>query len=758
MPLFRHQYRNRHRFCRAISKADIDELAGRPVLIFRSVSPRQKGRILASVSLFAILPLAFTIFLYQNSGRALVIPTAAQVRAHYRLSEGFLLDRNGDVIQQIRPSFQGRRAEWVPLEKISPALISAVIQAEDRRFRDHHGVDWRGVLSAARHGFRSGNWRGASTISMQLLSFLLPESIPRQARRTLRQKITQALVARKLEQQWSKQEILEAYLNLVSFRGELEGIGAATLGIFGKLPHGISPEEAAILAALIRSPNAPPSRVAARAADLAAKLGWNLRAGALEKKCLDSFRGSYRLPQENSLAPHVARILFSQNREQKQTVRIRSSLDGSLQRLVYELLRQHLSELRPRNVQDGAVLVADNASGEVLAYVGSGGDLSSAALVDGVQSLRQAGSSLKPFLYGLAIDRRLLTAASLLEDSPLEIPQPAGIYKPENYDHRFRGPLTARIALASSINIPAIRVLQLTGIEPFLEKLKAMEFRDLNRPDYYGPSLALGSADVTLWDLANGYRMLASGGIWTPLRLNPEMPSQPGPRAILSPQAAFIIGDILSDRESRSYTFGLDSPLSTPFWTAVKTGTSKDMRDNWCVGYSRRYTVGVWMGNFSGEPMWNVMGVTGAAPLWAQIMNALHGDVPSSAPEPPDGLTGQVTEIPSLGVKRREWFLLQTEMAVVEKRSIPAKARILSPAAGEIIAWDPDIPAERQKVFFEAQPQSAELTWELDGKPIGTAESLIFWSPLSGRHMLKLVSEAGETVDAVQFTVKGGPQ
>jgi penicillin-binding protein 1C len=695
---------------------------------------------------------------YRNGGRDLKIPSAAQVRAEYRLSEGFLLDRNGDVLQQVRLSFQGRRAEWTPLDKISPAMVSAVMQAEDQRFYAHPGVDLRGMLSAAAHGFSSGNWRGASTISMQLLSFLFPEAIPRQSHRTVGQKIRQAFVARRLEKGWNKQEILEAYLNLVSFRGELEGIAAASLGMFGKKPYGISPDEAAILAALIRSPNASPRQVAARAADLAGKLNWNLSAGELEKKCLDSFKTSYRLPLENSWAPHVARILFAQYRDQKQIVRIRSSLDGSLQRLVYELLRQHLAELRQRNVQDGAVLVVDNATGEVLAYVGSGGDLSSAALVDGVQALRQAGSSLKPFLYGLAIEKRLLTAASLLEDSPLEIPLTGGIYKPENYDHQFRGPLTARIALASSINIPAVRVLQLTGIEPLLDKLRAMEFRNLNRPDYYGPSLALGSADVTLWDLTNGYRILASNGVWTPLRMNLDTPPAPNTRMILSASTAFIVGNILADRESRSYTFGLDSPLATPFWTAVKTGTSKDMRDNWCLGYSQRYTVGVWMGNFNGEPMWNVMGVTGAAPLWAQIMSALHRDVPSSAPAPPPGLIAQTTEIPSLGIKRQEWFLAQTEMEVVEKRSNSAKARILSPAAGETIAWDPDIPVDRQKVFFEAQPQSPELAWELDGMPIGTAERLIFWSPLAGRHTLKLLSKSGETVDSIQFTVKGGPQ
>jgi penicillin-binding protein 1C len=694
---------------------------------------------------------------YWAGGPAIPIPSPAQVRAEYRQSEGFLLDRHGAVLQQIRLSFQGRRTEWTPMPEISPALVAAVVQAEDRRFYTHHGVDWMGVLSAAGHGLGSGNWRGASTITMQLVSFLFPDVLSRQTHRTAGQKLRQTFIARRLERKWSKEQILEAYLNLVSFRGELEGIAAASLGLFNRKPHALIPAEAAVMASLIRSPNAAAGQVANRAADLSRRLHWNLSATELGKLCSDAFRPAYRIPQEINYAPHVAGILFSRYRGQKEIVRIRSTLDASLQRLASELLRQQLAELRRRNVQDGAVLVVDNESGDVLAYVGSGGTFSSASQVDGVQSLRQAGSSLKPFLYGLAIEKRLLTAASLLDDSPLEIPQQGGIYKPENYDHRFRGPVTVRMALASSINIPAVRALQITGIEPLLDKLRDMEFRDLQRSDYYGPSLALGSADVTLWDLTNAYRMLASMGTWTPLRLDLEVSPQPDTRMIFGAATAFIIGDILSDRESRSYTFGLDSALSTPFWTAVKTGTSKDMRDNWCLGYSRRYTVGIWMGNFNGEPMWDVMGVTGAAPIWAQIMRALHEDVSSAPPSPPSNLTTRMTEIRNFGVKRQEWFLAETEMEVVEKRTNAVKAKILSPADGEIVAWDPDIPPDRQKMYFEAQPQSPGLIWELDEKRVGIATSLVFWTPVAGRHVLRLLASSGETIDSVQFVVKGDP-
>jgi penicillin-binding protein 1C len=435
-------------------------------------------------------------------------------------------------------------------------------------------------------------------------------------------------------------------------------------------------------------------------------------------------------------------------------------------------------EVHSRNVNDGAVLVIDNPTGEVLAYVGSVGDLSSASQVDGIQAPRQAGSILKPFLYGLAFERRLLTPSSLLQDTPLEMSLLNGIYRPENYDRQFRGLVTARVALASSLNIPAVRTLNLVDVRSFVDLLDLLGFRDLKDSDYYGPSLALGSVDVTLWDLVNGYRTLANGGVWQPLRVTSgknlnsglrggDQEGGSGPftssgqvgknnsRKVLSPETAFILADILSDRESRSMTFSLESPLATRFWTAVKTGTSKDMRDNWCVGFSSRYTVGVWVGNFSGEPMWNVLGITGAAPVWVDIMNWLHRQVPSSPPVPPTTLQTLITELPDLGVTRREWYLPGEEVAVSQAAMSGVPARILSPADGEVMAWDPDIPPDQQRVFLEARPQSGQMYWELDGGQLSDAGTIRMWAPRPGKHSLKLLSQTGETLDTIRFVVRG---
>ena len=686
-----------------------------------------------------------------------VPPSFDRVRKDYRRSDAVLLDRHHAVLQELRVDQKARRLDWIPLPEISPALKSAVIAAEDRRFYQHHGVDWRALLAAARQRFSYQSLRGASTISMQVAAKLNRELEPRVTHRSFTQKLGQLFAARDLEKRWSKAEILEAYLNLVSFRGELQGIAAASQGLFRKEPQGLDNRESLILAALLRSPNAPIDQVASRACDLAAAMKLNLSCDEVAAKTRETLSVPYIIQPEVSLAPQVAEQLLGPLRGQSRdkSLEVVSTLDADLQRFVLDALQQHILSVRDQNVHDGAAVVVDNPSGEVLAYVGNLGDLSSARFVDGVEGRRQAGSSLKPFLYGLALDRRLITAASLIDDAPLNLPAPNGVYRPENYDNQFRGLVTARVALASSLNIPAVKTLLLVGVDSFVTELGALEFRGLQSPDFYGPSLALGSADITLWDLVNAYRALANGGVWSPMKLTFAEKSATPVHRVLSPQAAFIVASILSDRESRSETFNLESPLSTRFWTAVKTGTSKDMRDNWTVGFSRRYTVGVWTGNFSGAPMWDVSGVTGAAPAWVDIMNFLHRDVPSVAPPPPPGVISQQVELADLGKSCREWFIKGTQSAVVEAASTPTNFRIVYPAEGMIVALDPDIPEDQQKLFFEYRPEDLALHWILDGKDLGPAGPDCMWSPVRGKHVLELIDASRHVLDSVNFEVRG---
>jgi penicillin-binding protein 1C len=273
--------------------------------------------------------------------------------------------------------------------------------------------------------------------------------------------------------------------------------------------------------------------------------------------------------------------------------------------------------------------------------------------------------------------------------------------------------------------------------------MRELGFGGLARADLYGPSLALGAADVSLFELVGAYRALARGGVAGGLRVRGDEAAAPGARVFSEP-AAFLVADVLSDRGSRSLTFGLESTLGTRYWSAVKTGTSKDMRDNWCVGFSRHYTVGVWVGNGSGEPMWDVSGMDGAAPVWLELMNALHEGDPGGAPAPPRGLVRAAGE----------WWLEGSEPAPGLGAESPRVARILSPARDQRIALDPDIPRARERVLLEAEPRGADLSWSLDGEPLGSAAVPLLWPPARGRHELILHDASGRPLDAVSFVVR----
>jgi len=672
------------------------------------------------------------------------IPSFAQARAAFRPSDARLLDRHGEVIHERRIDPRGRRLDWTPLNDVSPALVAAVIASEDRRFYAHGGVDFRAIAGAVAHAMGGARLRGASTITMQVATLL--EGFPGRAARlrTLSSKWRQMRRAWTIERGWTKREILEAYLNLATFRGELQGVAAASGAMFGKAPHGLLDGESLVLAALLRSPGAGREALTRRAERLDRALRRRTNPDAIASavaRALDAPSGS---PPRVALAPHAARILL---RPGSGAITVRSTLDAALQRFAAATLRRQILAVGERRVRDGAVLVADNRTGDVLAYVGGSGDLSSARFVDGIRARRQAGSALKPFLYGLAFERRILTPASILEDSPLDVPVAGGLYRPRNYDETFLGPVTARTALASSLNVPAVRTIELVGEEAFARRLRDLGFAGLTEAgDFYGPALALGSADVSLWELVNAYRTLANGGVAGPLRMTDPNAALPPARRIFPEAAAFLVSSILSDRESRSTTFGLESVLATRGWTTVKTGTSKAMRDNWCVGYSRRYTVGAWVGNFSGEPMRDVSGITGAAPVWSEIMEQLEADAPAGPPDPPAGVTRAASG---------EWFLRGTEPDAGLRPFASPMPAIVAPASRSIIALDPDIPPDRQRLVFEAEGTDTTMRWVLDGRSIGRAAIPYAWAPRPGKHALTLADAARRPLDTVTFEVRG---
>jgi penicillin-binding protein 1C len=678
---------------------------------------------------------------------AFALPTYDTVRSAHLSSEGVLLDRHGELLHEMRVDMSGRRLDWVTLDQVSPALLRAVVRAEDKRFYDHKGVDWLAITDAALESMWSSRARGASTVSMQVAAMLDLNLRARKARRTVAQKWDQIRAARELERHWSKRQILEGYLNLSTFRGEVQGIGAAARALFGKHPSGLDEKEALILAVLLRGPNAPPAVVANRACALAKSMEPPLACAGLEEMAHARLAGAPNFVPAASLAPHVARALLGADAH-----RVVSSLDARLQSFALEAVGRQLAALGTQHVADGAALVVDNANGEVLAYVGNSGAGASARFVDGVRAPRQAGSTLKPFVYELAIERRLLTAASVLDDSPVNLVTPTGLYVPQNYERDFKGPVSARSALSASLNVPAVRTLMLVGTDPAVERLRALGFEFVTQEgDYYGYSLALGSAEVSLWQLANAYRTLANGGVITPLRLTPGAKSSG--TQVLDRAAAYVVTDVLADRAARSLTFGLDSPLSAHVWAAVKTGTSKDMRDNWCVGYTSRYTVAVWVGNFDGSAMWDVSGVSGAAPLWQELVGALHRGVPSTVPaEPPDVERVQVSFDGVPEPAREELFLSGTALTrVVAKGPGDARPTIVYPAGGQIIAVDPDIPEPAQLMHFRAEGAQPGARWRLNGEE----QDSPFWRPRRGRWTLSLHTHEGDELDSVQFEVRG---
>jgi penicillin-binding protein 1C len=685
-----------------------------------------------------------TVAMFFACASANAVPAFNEVRAGYRPSDVTLLDRQGTPIQTVRTDKTVRRLPWVPLRDMSPALLQAIVLSEDKRFYEHSGVDWSAVAQSAWANMLNTRTRGASTLTMQLAG-LLDDDLARPAGgRSVAQKLSQALTATRLEAQWKKSEIIEAYLNRVAFRGELVGIGALSQTLFDKHPSGLDAHEAAIGAALLRGPNASADVVAQRACGVLQLQQFACEGvTALSHSALNRRGG---MPLGEQLAPHLVRQLALSGQPTQAT-----TLDARLQRFAIATLRRQLAELNGRNVEDGAIVVLDNASGEVRAWVGSSGGFSDAAQVDGVTARRQPGSTLKPFVYELAFERRLITPASLLDDSPAQLATATGLYLPQNYDKAFNGWVSARTALGASLNVPAVRVGAMLGPDALLARLNALGLSLSESGGYYGHALALGGADVTLLALTNAYRSLANGGVFSPVALRAAASK---PRRVADAAAVYLVTDILADNAARARTFGLDSALVTPGFAAVKTGTSKDMRDNWCIGFTDRYTVGVWVGNASGEAMHQVSGVSGAAPVWQALVRHLHQGQPSRRPVMPSGVVADRVRFDAGREPARDEVFLAGTTQAQWKASAQMKTRqrfgITSPRDGSRFALDPDMPPHAQRISFEGE----HGTWVLDGKRLGHGERLS-WAPWPGRHELSLTGRDGRVLQTVRFEVRG---
>jgi penicillin-binding protein 1C len=574
-------------------------------------------------------------------------PLPAHVAA--RLAPAVVLDAQGALLREGRDA-EGLRARVTSLDALPTFYVEALLASEDHRFRWHPGVDPLALLRALWLNARAGRVvSGGSTIAMQLarLGYGLPHD--------LSGKVQELVLAPYLTWKLGRAEVLRAYVNLVPFGRDLRGVGAASWAYFGKPLADLTRTEALTLACLPRAPTAyDPHRHAER---LAARRGhvFALLAsrGALSEQevatlraapvHLADFRRVFRAPHAVDLALDEAR-----RRVHVEPTRIRTTLDAALQRTAQSACARAVKDLEQRGATGCAAVVMRASRMEVLALVGSP-DFQSphGGQVNAALAPRQPGSALKPFVYAMAFERGLSPGDTIL-DEPTEFSANFGVYRPANYDRHFHGQVTLREALACSYNVPAAKLLRDVGVEPFLRKLQDLGLTSLTRSaQHYGVGLALGDGEVRLFDLTAAYATLARGGIARPPTLLGEvmlaervlaLPVRRDSR-VISPEAAFMVSDVLADPAARRAAFGGSSVLDLPFRASVKTGTSSHYRDNLTLGYAGDYVVGVWVGRHDGAALHGVSGVSGAGPAFRQIMLALSPRVDEVRAPLPEGVT-----------------------------------------------------------------------------------------------------------------------
>jgi len=669
------------------------------------------------------------------------------------------------------------RAVHVPLRDVSPAFTRAIVAAEDARFAAHDGVD---SVALARAVWQMARARrvvsGGSTITMQLarLRWNLP--------RTPAGKLAEMVLAQRIEAGCTKRDILDAYVNRLPMGGDLVGVEAGARAYFGMPASELDLAHAAFLAALPNAPDdldpyAHPRALEARRRAVLARMVETGAVSALDAERARDERVDV-LPRTDGIGAAPQLLLRLAGSLPPSAERVRTTIDGPLQAFAENAVEQVVGALRDRGVRDGAAIVVDNRDGAILAYVGSAGYFtrSRSGKNDGVVALRQPGSTLKPFLYELAFERRVARPTTILADVPTTYAIPGmASYSPADYSERFAGPVRARIALADSLNVPAVRVLSDVGVDAFLARLHALGFAHL-RDDaaHYGLGLALGDGEVTLEELAGAYATVANGG--RPVRVHAladaDVRAGDSGATVGVRSEWALVTDMLADAHARARAFGVASLLRTPFASAVKTGTSSDFRDTWTVGFTRDVTVATWVGNFDGAPMQHVSGVTGAAPLWNRIVRYVAQRRAPRGFDPPAGYvrrpmcaTTGVRPTPSCAGVVGEWLDARDLVAwnappkplgrtydawlAAQPPSRGDALRIVAPQDGDVFV---DARGARIAVIARGAPHPA---WTLNGRRL-TARGARWTLPLArGRWTLR--ADSGSRSDAVTFTVGASP-
>ncbi|WP_395741625.1 penicillin-binding protein 1C [Prosthecobacter sp.] len=695
------------------------------------------------------------------------------------------LARDGTPLRHLLDEKGNRAAPPVRYAEMPRALVHALLAAEDKRFFSHGGIDLLAVMRAGWDNARSGRIvSGASTIHQQLIKNTTPQS----GKRTLWVKVVEALRARRLAMSWKREEVLAAYANRVSFGNLMTGAATAASGYFHKPLGDLTPAECALLAALPQSPARlnpfrnlegvlPRQR---RILDKVHELHWlsdeEHRVALEQKIVLQRFSGGFE-------APHAIEML----RGAASGATVRTTLDATLQQQVETIMAARLEALKGRHVTHGAVVIIENATGEVRALAGSrdffakdGGQL------NGAWAPHSPGSAMKPFTYLMAFERGA-TAASIVADLPVEFGTASGTYKPENFSLRSYGPMTYRYALGNSLNISAVRVLDsIGGAETLLPKLRELGLSTLEEDAaHYGLGLTIGNASVRLVELANAYACLARLGKfkrWTLVQDDGAAEE----RRVFGENESWLIADILSDNQAREMSFGGWSVLRLPFKCAVKTGTSSTFRDNWTLGYTPEFTVGVWVGNFDNTPMQDVSGVTGAGPIFKDVMLHLHkGHAMSWYATPKEVVRARIDprtgkrltpQSPPARVSREEFFISGKLPPVAQAGDYDAKGRailpreyaewigssgnwlgdlvttaetetrpvlkITNPIPGTVVILDPDIRNHGSRLLLQAVG-GASVKWSCETLELRSEGAHTFAILKTGRHEIEVKEEAG---------------
>ncbi len=659
--------------------------------------------------------------------------------------------------------------DLVPLSQVPSLLKTAFIVAEDQHFYEHHGVDWPARFAAFWLDVRQGAAvRGASSITEQVVRMVHPRP------RTLWSRWVEGFEAARLDARLSKDEILSFYLNQVPYTERRRGVLQAAHFYFNRGLDTLSPGETLALAVLVRSPagmdlrrNAPRARRALdRLADRMQQRG-ELSAGQREQ-----IRSLAWMIDDSAVsleASHFVVHALSLKHAPPVMPQIRTTLDPHVQVTAQRIVDRSLGELTRRHVHDAALLVIDHRSNEILAWVvgKSGMPASDSATIgyDTILTPRQPGSTMKPLLYALALEHGW-TAATMINDAELSESVGGGQHTFQNYSRRHYGLLRLREALGNSLNIPAVKTLNFVGEDAFMARLHQMGITSLTQhPDFYGDGLALGNGEISLYEMAQAYTVLAREGRYKPLTLLATESGTSPDEKIFDPHVATLIGNILSDPDARMLEFG--AGLQFPVETAIKTGTSTDYRDAWAIAFDYRHTVAVWMGNLDGSAMDGVTGAVGPAMVLRSLFSELNRDQDTRPlPLSRDLIAAKICRrdgrlADDVCESATELFLPGT-LPPPESAATFAAApqfRVLQPTVGLQVAHDPRIPAELEALPMEIAPvrDLRRVDWYVDGKLAATTTDSRFPWPLQrGTHNLRATiwTDAAHDTDDIRFYVR----